>query len=57
MSEPRQDDDRSLLLTRAKIETKVAQLAAAIDRDYAGRSPVVVGILKGAFMFLADLVR
>jgi len=32
-------------------------LAAAIDRDYAGRSPVVVGILKGAFMFLADLVR
>ena len=47
----------SLLISREDIAAKVSELAGEIDRDYAGRSPVMVGILKGAFVFLADLVR
>jgi hypoxanthine phosphoribosyltransferase len=35
----------------------VAELAEAINRDYAGRDLVMIGVLKGAFIFLADLVR
>jgi len=35
----------------------VRELAEAISRDYAGREPLVVGILKGSWIFLADLVR
>ena len=47
----------SVLLTADEIEMKVRQLAAAIDRHYAGRRVLCVGLLTGAFVFLADLVR
>ena len=36
---------------------RVAQLGAEISRDYAGKTPVVVGVLNAALLFLADLVR
>lgn len=39
------------------IAARIRELAAEIDRDYAGRSIVLVGVLKGAFMLMADLVR
>jgi len=45
------------LLSREDIARRVAELAAQISRDYAGRDLVMVGVLKGAFIFLADLVR
>jgi len=48
---------RRLLIGAPDIERRVQELGAQISRDYAGREPVVIGILKGAFIFLADLVR
>jgi hypoxanthine phosphoribosyltransferase len=45
------------LISRAEINRRVKELAAAISRDYQGRDLVMVGVLKGAFIFLADLVR
>ncbi len=44
-------------LTRDAIEARVAELGAQISRDYAGRQPILIGILNGAFMFIADLMR
>ncbi|MGQ9523353.1 MAG: hypoxanthine phosphoribosyltransferase [Armatimonadota bacterium] len=45
------------LLTREQISVRVRELAAQISHDYAGREPVLVGILRGAVVFLADLMR
>ena len=46
-----------ILLTRQEIEATVSRLAAEITRDYHDKLPLLVGILKGSFMFLADLAR
>ncbi len=46
-----------VLFNRAEIEAAVDRLAAEINRDYHGRCPVLIGVLKGSFMFMADLVR
>ncbi len=45
------------LFSEQEIAEKVRELAGQISLDYAGRSPLVVGILKGSWIFLADLVR
>jgi hypoxanthine phosphoribosyltransferase len=45
------------LFPRAEIEVAVNRLASAIKRDYHDKNPLLVGILKGSFMFMADLVR
>ncbi|WP_459924540.1 hypoxanthine phosphoribosyltransferase [Desulfatiferula olefinivorans] len=45
------------VLSDTDIARRVSAVAAAISQDYAGKSPVFVGVLKGAFIFLADLVR
>jgi hypoxanthine phosphoribosyltransferase len=47
----------TLLYSRDQIDQRVRELAAAIDADYAGADLVLVGILRGAFVFLADLIR
>lgn len=47
----------TLLVSQQEIDATVRRLAQDIDRDYGDRSPVVVGVLKGSFIFLADLVR
>ncbi|NOZ24787.1 MAG: hypoxanthine phosphoribosyltransferase [Nitrospirae bacterium] len=44
-------------LTEEEIQAKVRELAGRISRDYEGREPLMVGLLKGAFMFFSDLVR
>jgi len=46
-----------VLYGREEIKNKVAELGNTISNDYAGRELLVVGILKGAFIFMADLVR
>ncbi len=46
-----------VLLSEGEIARRVDELAAEIDRDYAGRDPLVVFIMKGALMFVADLLR
>jgi hypoxanthine phosphoribosyltransferase len=45
------------LFPRAEIESAVSRLAAEITRDYQDKRPVLIGILKGVFIFMADLVR
>jgi hypoxanthine phosphoribosyltransferase len=46
-----------VLIPEADVRARVRALGAQITGDYAGRSLVVVGVLKGSFIFLADLVR
>lgn len=46
-----------VVVTEEQIETRVAELGTEISRDYADRRPLLVGVLKGAFVFMADLVR
>ncbi len=48
---------RRCLISREDIGRRVKELAGEISRDYRGRDLVLVGVLKGAFIFLADLVR
>ncbi len=45
------------ILKRDEIAIKVAAMAKAISRDYKGRRLVLIGVLKGAFIFLSDLAR
>jgi hypoxanthine phosphoribosyltransferase len=45
------------MLTAEQIATRVRELGAEITRDYAGRSLVLVCVLKGSFVFAADLAR
>jgi len=45
------------LVSTEELEHRVAELAAEIDRDYEGRDLVLIGVLKGAVMFIADLMR
>jgi hypoxanthine phosphoribosyltransferase len=49
--------NREVLFSKDVIERRVRELAEEISRDYAGRELIVVGILKGAFIFMADLIR
>ncbi|MBE5789419.1 MAG: hypoxanthine phosphoribosyltransferase [Clostridiales bacterium] len=51
-----EDLDR-ILVTREEISLKVQELGERITRDYEGRSPVLICILKGACVFFTDLVR
>ncbi|PQJ11786.1 hypoxanthine phosphoribosyltransferase [Flavipsychrobacter stenotrophus] len=44
-------------ISAAKINERVSELAATINRDYAGKKPLVIGILNGSFIFAADLFR
>jgi hypoxanthine phosphoribosyltransferase len=46
-----------ILVSREELQAKVAEFGAAISKDYAGKDLVLVGILKGAVFFLADLAR
>jgi len=46
-----------LLFTPGEIESAVARLAREIRRDYRDKNPVLLGVLKGCFVFMADLVR
>jgi hypoxanthine phosphoribosyltransferase len=50
-------DIAEVLFAEDEIRRRVGELGEAISRDYAGRSPVLVSILKGGTVFLADLIR
>ncbi len=45
------------LISKGAIKTRTAELAGEITRDYAGLELIMVGVLKGSFVFLADLAR
>lgn len=46
-----------VFISAERIAARVAELGVQLNQEYAGRSVVVVGILKGSFMFMADLIR
>jgi hypoxanthine phosphoribosyltransferase len=46
-----------VVVSAADLERRIAELGAMITADYAGRAPLLVGVLKGAFVFMADLSR
>src|SRR5438876_5288223 len=47
----------TVLITEEEIRRRIAELGKQISRDYADRTVTLVGILKGSFIFLADLIR
>ena len=56
MSDPSADIDK-VLISEEEIRRRVGELASQVESDFAGRDLVVVGLLTGTLMFLADLVR
>src|SRR5438309_549822 len=46
-----------IVVTEAELRSRVSELGKEITADYDGRAPLLVGVLKGAFMFMADLAR
>ena len=51
------DDLTEILISEEQIQTRIAELARAIEADYAGTDVLLVGVLKGAVMVMADLAR
>jgi hypoxanthine phosphoribosyltransferase len=46
-----------VVVSEDDLHTRIAELGKEISADYAGRAPLLVGVLKGAFMFMSDLAR
>jgi len=51
-----QDIER-ILFSEEELKARVAELGAQIDRDYANQTPLLISVLRGSFIFMADLVR
>ncbi len=51
------EDIKTVLVTEQQLKEKVAELGAQISRDYEGKNLLLVSILKGAVVFMADLMR
>ncbi|MCX7753569.1 MAG: hypoxanthine phosphoribosyltransferase, partial [Blastocatellia bacterium] len=52
-----EEDVASILISADELQAKVRELGQAISRDYAGLDPLLVGVLKGVVVFMADLLR
>ena len=50
-------DIESILFTEAEIKARVKEIGQQIKRDFTGKKPVLIGVLKGTFVFLSDLAR
>ncbi len=50
-------DLSEILISTEQIEKRVIELGNAISQDYAGKTPILVGVLKGVLIFMADLLR
>lgn len=46
-----------VLITRQELEKRIQELGQEITNDYRGKDPIIIGILNGCFVFIADLVR
>ena len=51
------NDIERVLISERELQEKVAAMGAQISRDFAGKDPLFVGVLKGCFIFMADLLR
>ena len=52
-----EQDIERVLFTERELKDRVAEIAAQIDRDYAGKEPMLISVLRGSFIFMADLAR
>ena len=52
-----ENDIQKILLSEEQIRSRVAQLGAELSKEYAGKNPVFVGVLKGVVVFYADFIR
>ncbi|WP_139991405.1 hypoxanthine phosphoribosyltransferase [Paenibacillus paridis] len=52
-----QNDIQEVLYDAQQINEKVKELGATLSKDFSGRNPLVICVLKGAFIFMADLVK
>lgn len=50
-------DIKEILITKEALESRVIELGASITRDYLDKKPLILGVLKGSFIFMADLCR
>ena len=50
-------NSRTLFMTRGEISRTLQRMGREIRRDYEGKSPLLVGVLKGSFIFMSALVR
>jgi hypoxanthine phosphoribosyltransferase len=57
MRDHKLDDIAEVLITAEELQARVAELGAQISTDYASKDPLLVGVLRGVFVFMADLVR
>ena len=51
------NDIERIFFSEEEIKAKVKELGQQISKDFAGKHPLVVGVLKGSFIFMADLIR
>ena len=51
------EDIEKILIGEDEIKARGAEAGAKISRDFAGKDPIFVGVLKGCFIFMADLMR
>ena len=52
-----EQDLERILFSQEALEERVSEIGAQIDRDFAGREPMLISVLRGSFIFMADLVR
>lgn len=52
-----EQDIERVLFSEEQLKQRVAEIAQQIDRDYEGKEPLLVSVLRGSFVFMADLVR
>ncbi|MDO7908589.1 hypoxanthine phosphoribosyltransferase [Paenibacillus sp. JX-17] len=52
-----QNDIQEVLISEEELSTKIKELGAQLSREYEGKNPLVICVLKGAFIFMADLVK
>ena len=51
------NDVERILLNKEEIDSKISEIGKQISKDYEGKYPIFVGVLKGCFIFMADLMR
>ena len=51
------NDIQQILLTEEQIQARIAQLGEELSAEYAGKNPIVIGVLKGVVVFYADMIR
>ena len=52
-----ENDILKVLISEEELHSRIAQLGEEITRDYAGKDPVILGVLKGVVVFYADMIR